>query len=48
MFEEKIKLLYDEKAYMIGELEKVRIKSNEPTRDFLLVSEPFCSNNAVT
>ena len=44
LFEEKIKLLNDEKAYLSGELEKIKIKASEPSRDFLLVREPTSSD----
>ena len=43
LFEEKIRLLNDEKSYLSKELEKTRIKLNQPSRDFLLVKKFLCS-----
>ena len=43
LFEEKIRLLNDEKSYLSKELEKTRIKLNQPSRDFLLVRKSLCT-----
>ena len=43
LFEEKIRLLNDEKSYLSKELEKTRIKLNQPSRDFLLVRKCLCT-----
>lgn len=39
VFEDKIKLLKDERDYLISELDKTRSKSNVPSKDFILLKE---------